>query len=81
MKKHWKEMKKGDHIWVIDTGTVLPDGCEIIRGTLLSDYAEHNELVKMLTPKLKIYLNGIRENISNYNRLMNRIKSIVEDND
>ena len=117
MKKHWKEMKKGDHIWVIDTGTVLPDGCEIIRGTLLSDYAEHNELgpedvfetkaenlgpgfkwkldafmdkkwpamfwpvssddagnskhfndlseakielVKMLTPKLNIYLNGIR---------------------
>ena len=44
MKKHWKEMKKGDHIWVIHTGTVLPDGCEIIRGTLLSDYAEHNEL-------------------------------------
>ena len=130
-------MKKSNYIWVIHTGAVLPDGCEIIRGTLLSDYAEHNELgpedvfetkaenlgpefkwkldafmdkkwpamfwpvssddagnskhfndlseakielVKMLTPKLNIYLNGIRENISNYNRLMNRIKSIVEDN-
>lgn len=138
MKKSWKEMKKGDHIWVIDTGTALPDGCAIIRGTLLSDYAEHNELgtedgfekkvenlgpgfkwkldafvdeewpamfwpvnsddagnskhfndlseakielVKMLTPKLNIYLNDIRENISNYNRLMKRITSIVEDND
>lgn len=60
MKKSWKEMKKGDHIWVIDTGAVLPDGCAIMRGTLISDYAEHNELVKMLTPKLNIYLNGIR---------------------
>lgn len=138
MKKPWKEMKKGDHIWVVNTGTALPDGCAIIRGTLLSDYAEQNELgpedgfekkvenlgpgfkwkldefadekwhamfwpvnsddtgnskhfndlseakidlVKMLTPKLNIYLNGIKENLSNYNRLMNRIKSIVEDND
>lgn len=44
MKKSWKETKKDDHIWVIDTGAVLPDGREIIRGTLLSDYAEHNEL-------------------------------------
>ena len=39
------------------------------------------ELVKMLTPKLNVYLEGIRENISNYNRLMKRITSIVEDND
>ena len=37
-------MKKSNYIWVIYTGAVLPDGCEIIRGTLLSDYAEHNEL-------------------------------------
>ena len=44
MKKSWKEMKKGDHIWVINTGTALPDGCAIIRGALVSDYAEQNEL-------------------------------------
>lgn len=138
MKKSWKEMKKGDHVWVINTGTALPDGCAIMRGTLISDYAEQNELgpedgfgkkvenlgpgfkwkldafvdeelpamfypvssddagnskhfndlseatielVKLLTPKLNIYLEGIRENMNNYNRLMKRIKSIVEDND
>ena len=44
MKKSQKEMKKSNYIWVIYTGAVLPDGCEIIRGTLLSDYAQHNEL-------------------------------------
>lgn len=44
MKKSWKEMKTGDHIWIIDSGTSLPDGYAIIRGTLTSDYAEQNDL-------------------------------------
>lgn len=65
-------MKKGNHIWVINTGTALPDGCAIMRGTLVSDYAEQNEL----GPE-----DGFEENMNNYNRLMKRIKSIVEDND